>query len=526
MKAVGPPDAGACVVCWCVATAVNEEYCASAWAGQCAAVTMGQPTSQLACMAVKGAGAQDERCVYTGASPGPESCIAKSATTCATSAQSAPTSASAAVVQCMDVCDSLGEQGCCGFRYDQARSPLDCELVRGCASAGVITAGAAHTCQHGCVGHFYRRQLLSRAPRQDPRDVTDLDTRNSYVGSPAAFALVRGLAYGLTYDFWIAPIANIGSAQLASLPVDGCRSVVPSFQQMTVPGRPAAVATTSLWNDALRVQWTPPLVPADVTIEGYQVYLTSAGETLGARSCVDDPHRLVETHSGGGILGACQALTAPVSFGGPKRCDTRLPTGGVVLFDQCCTSCAGFGYYPDSADFSSLDLSPTCGHCGVFVPASPTSFVARGLSRGATYDFYMVPILSDGPALRQKHGLPYTGKQNASALFSQWTAPGVVASAQATTLSFTSVRLTWTPPGFAAGVQVAGYKVLYRRSFCGRYHDSVALTRQNDLRAAMALTSATIYGLARATAYDFVIVPIIVDATTLTTVRKTPAPLN
>ena len=177
------------------------------------------------------------------------------------------------VPKCTEACDAL--DNCCGFRYDESKSPLECILVTDCTGE----------CADGCIGNFYQKTDASRALAVD---IVHWHESNDYTAVAQMDALVQGLSPGRTYDFWVVPriyyaggatcveAAQVSVAEdlaacaavsgsdletadaceavltastdddpetkactyntiIESLPVGGCDSVMPTFQQMTVP---------------------------------------------------------------------------------------------------------------------------------------------------------------------------------------------------------------------------------------------------------------------------------------------------
>lgn len=397
--------------------------------------------------------------------------------------------AAATVPACIAACDE--NLYCCGFRYDAETNPLQCTLVVSCT----------YECGPGCIGNFYKKQV---AVRDDPRDVLGLHFDNDYRGSTDSAALVQGLRAGSTYDFWAVAQIVVDGELMESLPRDGTGSVMPSFQQMTVPAgtnRIMQPMTTLRRSDAIQVSWDAPEVPSDVIIDGYQVYYTDPTEDLGDIACVDD------------VSMSCEASDA--------SCRSTHSSGSVMA-SGCCQSCAGVELFPDTPAVSSLDLFPRCGHCGVFVPAYPREMLVRGLSASTSYAFYMVPVMTD-QGLAEQGGYPHSGLAMTALTFSEWTAPDVIAEAETTTLAFDSVSLSWELPTLPDdGADIVGYMVMYRRSMCGYFENSVALSTVYGANAFLGtgpITSAVIkYLPERNTEYDFVVVPIVADSNGLETI--------
>ena len=394
----------------------------------------------------------------------------------------------ATVPACIEACDA--NLYCCGFRYDAVKAPLQCTLVTSCT----------YDCGHGCIGNFYKKQV---AVRDIPRDVASLHFDNNYRSSSQTNAVVKGLRAGASYDFWAVALIVVDGALMESLPKKGPQSVMPSFQQATVPAGTSTVlqvTTTLRRSDSIQVTWDAPDVPNDVVIDGYQVYYTDLSETLGDVACADD-----------GTM-ACQATEA--------SCKSK-HASGVTMASGCCVACAGVGIFPDTPSVSSLDLFPRCGHCGVFMPATPRQMLVRGLTPSTIYDFYMVPIVTDQD-LSAQAGYPYDGISLTALSFSEWTAPDVLPVATTTTLAFDSVGLSWTSPTLPNDrASIVGYNILYRRSLCGYYENSNTLSTAYGVNAFLGtgpITSATITSLPeRNTDYDFVVVPVITDMNGLET---------
>ena len=397
------------------------------------------------------------------------------------------------VPACMAACDASAT--CCGFRYDAGVAPLECTLVVDCSG----------DCGEGCIGNFYEKQ--NSVVSTTPSDLVGWHAANDYSGAIQSTALVQGLQAGRSYDFWAVARIFFQGAVIESLPVGNCESVMPSFQQMTVPAGTSPVlqvTTTARWSDAMEVTWQSPVVPADVQVVGYQVYYIAPGETLGTRPCVDDPANNV-IHKTAGMQ--CSVLA-------PAHTCRGMRASELVLARECCVSCAGFPYFPDTPETSTLDLFPQCGHCGVFLAANPRSMVVRGLTPGSLYSFYMVPIITDQHLVDQA-GFRLGGIALTATSFVDWTTPDVVTDAQATPLGFETVGLDWSTPTVRGGVSVLGYRILYRRSLCGTFKDTATLSGVGGVNVFLTdgpITSAVIQDLpARNVDYDFVIVPIISD---------------
>eukprot|EP01052_Picozoa_sp_SAG31_P008962 SAG31_NODE_461_length_15359_cov_8.989253_1_plen_2385_part_10 len=425
---------------------------------------------------------------------------------------------------CEQFCENTPD--CCGFRW--MKETQNCQLVANCSTS----------CSQGCDGNFFKKKIPLLVS-SDIRDVFDLHPSNDFASTSRNFGLmVSGLAAGTSYDLYVAArILHPTRGLMFSLAADGYDLFTPTFQQVTSPPvlSTTEIRVTGLWADAIQIEFDEPWVPDDVSLDGYKVFYGEPDSIGQEQECIDLDFvgSLVNVESAGMD---CSIMAEAFS------CAHQLMT--TTLAAQCCTSCAGFQYYPDKPDSNSLDLAQACGHCGVLLPRTPSSMYVRGLSAGTRFAFKLIPIITDGH-LQNVLSIPQSGLLSVPISFEQMTAPGPLTAIDAIPTGFDSVALSWDEiADLESGTTVVGYRIFYRISctvsipyvcqtenpitlrpqddactatYCGDFIDTVDLTTsklevRNDFLAAGPVTEVNITGLpGRQIFYDFLVFPILVD---------------
>jgi hypothetical protein len=295
--------------------------------------------------------------------------------------------------------------------------------------------------------------------------------------SPTTTNIVNGLSNGLSYDFRIYSVNDVGQ---------GSQSVETSAMPVTVPDAPTSVSGVA-GNAEVTISFTPPLFDGGSTINNYIVTsspgnFTASGNAspltvTGLANGTAYTFTVVATNSVGNSLpSAPSASITPVT----------VPDAPTAVIASEGNSQATIAFTPPSFDGGTLiTLYTATSTPGNFTGTSTSSpIIVTGLTNGTTYTF----------TVKATNIVGTSGESSPSNEVTLSTEPSQPVNLASTVLG-SSIGLTWSAPVSNGGSAIVDYVIEYQLSTGGTW-----AVFAEGLNTA---TTATVVGLSNSTSYDF-----------------------
>jgi len=300
--------------------------------------------------------------------------------------------------------------------------------------------------------------------------------------SPNTTSIVNGLSNGLSYDFRIYSVNDVGQ---------GSQSVETSAMPITVPDAPTAVSGIA-GNAQAIISFTPPLFNGGSTINNYTVTSTPGNFTAtgnaspitvtGLTNGTQYIFTVVATNSvGDSFPSAPSDSITPVTV--PDAPTFVIATEGNKQASISFTAPLFDGGTP----ITSYTATSTPGNFTGSASSSP--IIVTGLTNGTTYTFKVKATNSVGPG----------GESSSSNEVTLSTEPSQPLNLASTVLG-SSIGLTWSAPSSNGGSAIIDYIIEYQLSTGGTWTVFAEGSNTN--------TTVTVIGLSNRVSYDFRVIAV------------------